>query len=287
MGGLAGKMPVTHMTMLIATIAIAGIPPFAGFFSKDEILAAAFASGHYPIWIAGMIGAVMTAFYMFRLYILTFRGEQRFSEQGGTDAHGHDASPSEVHGHAVHESPAAMTIPLVILAVLSIIGGFVGLPFQEGGHLLDRWLRPVLESAGDLPLVSSHHLSHATEWGLIGLSVAIAAFGIFMAFRAYLQRPGLATALQQRFAGLHHALLHKYWVDEFYDAIAVTPIYRLSQWLWRFFDERVVDGIVNGVGYTLEGGSAILRLFQTGYVGTYALFITLGVLALFLHLLRS
>ncbi len=287
MGGLAGKMPVTHMTMLIATIAIAGIPPFAGFFSKDEILAAAFASGHYPIWIAGMIGAVMTAFYMFRLYILTFRGEQRFSEQGGTDAHGHDASPSEVHGHAVHESPAAMTIPLVILAVLSIIGGFVGLPFQEGGHLLDRWLRPVLESAGDLPLVSSHHLSHATEWGLIGLSVAIAAFGIFMAFRAYLQRPSLATALQQRFAGLHHALLHKYWVDEFYDAIAVTPIYRLSQWLWRFFDERVVDGIVNGVGYALEGGSAILRLFQTGYVGTYALFITLGVLALFLHLLRS
>jgi len=180
-----------------------------------------------------------------------------------------------------------MTIPLSILALLSIIGGFVGLPFQEGGHILDRWLRPVLEGAEGLPHATAHHLSHATEWGLIGLSVAIAAFGIFMAFRAYLQNPAMATALQQRFSGLHNALLNKYWVDEFYDAIAVSPIYRLSQWLWRFFDEKIVDGIVNGVGYTLEGGSAILRLFQTGYVGTYALFITLGVLALFLHFLRS
>ena len=108
-----------------------------------------------------------------------------------------------------------------------------------------------------------------------------------MAFRAYLQTPALATALQSRFSGLHNALLNKYWVDEFYDAIVVSPVYRLSQWLWRFFDEKIVDGIVNGVGYTLEGGSAVLRLFQTGYVGTYALFITLGVLALFLHFLRS
>ncbi len=295
MGGLAKKMPVTHLTMLIATIAIAGIPPFAGFFSKDEILAGAFASGHYGIWIAGLIGAMMTAFYMFRLYVLTFQGKPRFNEGNahaahGADAHGHDAHGAHEahgHGHAVHESPAAMTIPLLILAALSIIGGFVGLPFQEGGHILDRWLRPVLEGAEGLPHAAAHHLSHATEWGLIGLSVAIAAFGIFMAFRAYLQNPAMATALRQRFSGLHNALLNKYWVDEFYDAIAVSPIYRLSQWLWRFFDEKVVDGIVNGVGYTLEGGSAILRLFQTGYVGTYALFITLGVLALFLHFLRS
>jgi NADH-quinone oxidoreductase subunit L len=297
MGGLAKKMPITHMTMLIATIAIAGIPPFAGFFSKDEILAHAFASGHYGVWIAGVLGAVLTAFYMFRLYILTFQGKPRFEEHAAVAAHGHDAHAKDDHGHAsgddhghhggpVHESPWQMTLPLGILAVLSVVGGFVGMPFQQGGHFLERWLKPVLEGGG-VPPVAMHEMSAAGEWGLIALSVGVAAFGIFMAFRAYLQNPAMATGLATRFSGLQNALIHKYWVDEFYEAIAINPIYQGSVRLWRFWDEKVVDGTVNGIAYVIEGGSAILRLFQTGYVGTYALFITLGVLALFLHFLRS
>ncbi|MEQ1831957.1 MAG: NADH-quinone oxidoreductase subunit L [Candidatus Eisenbacteria bacterium] len=269
MGGLASKLPWTHGTMLIATIAITGVPFFAGFFSKDEILHAAFASGHKGIWLAGIVGAGLTAFYMTRLYVLTFRGPSRVS---------HEAE------HHLHESPPSMIAPLVVLAVLSIVGGYVGMPFQEGGHLLERWLRPVMES-GEAGLVH-HEVSRGTEWALIFTSVGVALFGIFMALRAYLWNPAMATALRQRLDGVHRLLENKYWVDEFYHAVVVRPFVGVSEWLWRVWDAKVVDGLVNGAGYTLEGGSAILKLFQTGYVGTYALFITLGVIALFLHFLR-
>src|SRR5437762_2514864 len=133
MGGLAGKLPWTHGTMLVATLAIAGIPPLAGFFSKDEILSRAFASGHSGVWLVGLVGAALTAFYMFRLYILAFRGPSRLS---------HEAE------HHLHESPPSMIIPLVVLAALSAVGGLVGQPMQEGGHLFERWMRPVFEGAG-------------------------------------------------------------------------------------------------------------------------------------------
>lgn len=269
MGGLASKLPWTHGTMLIATIAITGVPFFAGFFSKDEILHAAFASGHTGIWIAGVIGAGLTAFYMTRLYVLTFRGPSRVS---------HEAE------HHLHESPPSMIAPLVVLAVLSIVGGYVGMPFQEGGHLLERWLRPVMES-GEAGLVH-HEVSRQTEWLLIFTSVGVALLGIVMALRTYLWSPATATALRTRLEGVHRLLEHKYWVDEFYHTTVVRPFVGASEWLWRVWDAKVVDGLVNGVGYTLEGGSAILKLFQTGFVGTYALFITLGVIALFLHFLR-
>jgi NADH-quinone oxidoreductase subunit L len=303
MGGLASRMPVTHATMLIATIAIAGIPPFAGFFSKDEILAAALASGHLGVWFAGVVGAALTAFYMFRLYVLTFRGTPRFEEHAdlheahvaaehAAHAHGHGPGHDNAHGHDAHgpagpvkESPWSMTAPLTILAALSIVGGLVGLPFQHGGHVLERWLAPVME--GGLEAGSAHELSPSAEWGLIIVSVAVALFGIVMAFRAYLQRPELATALQARFAGVHRTLLNKYWVDEFYDAIAVGPVYRASVGLWRFWDEKIVDGAVNGVGAVCEAFCGALRVVQTGNVGTYAFFLTLGVLALLLHFLRS
>ncbi len=269
MGGLASKLPWTHGTMLIATIAITGVPFFAGFFSKDEILHAAYASGHTGIWLAGIVGAGLTAFYMTRLYVLTFRGPSRLS---------HDAE------HHLHESPPSMIAPLVVLAVLSIVGGYVGMPFQEGGHLLERWLRPVLES-GEAGVVH-HEVSRATEWALIFTSVGVALFGIFMALRSYLWNPSMATTLRARLEGVHRLLENKYWVDEFYHVTVVRPFVGVSEWLWRVWDVQVVDGLVNGVGYTLEGGSAILKLFQTGFVGTYALFITLGVIALFLHFLR-
>ena len=264
MGGLASKLPWTHGTMLVATLAIAGIPGLSGFFSKDEILASAWATGHKGIWLAGMIGAGLTAFYMTRLYILTFRGKSRLS---------HEAE------HHLHESPPAMIVPLAVLAVLSIVGGYVGLPFQEGGHVLTRWLHPVIAH-------EAHHLSESTEWALMAGSVGVGLLGMFLAFRAYLWSPDLATGLRARLEGVHRLLENKYWVDEVYHAIVVRPLMRVSEWLWRFWDAKIVDGIVNGVGYTIEGGSAILKLFQTGFVGTYALFITLGVIALFLHFLR-
>jgi NADH-quinone oxidoreductase subunit L len=244
------------------------VPLFSGFFSKDEILAKAWTSGHYGIWLVGVLGATLTAFYMTRLYVLAFRGPSRLS---------HDAE------HHLHESPPSMIVPLVVLAVLSFAGGWVGLPFQEGGHAFERWLRPVMEAGG---LAAHHEASPATEWALILVSVAVAVGGMAMAFNAYLLRPGLATALRERLAGPHRLLEHKYWVDEVYDAIVVRPFMAVSDWLWRFWDAVVVDGIVNGVGTTLEFGSGMLKLFQTGFVGTYALWITLGVIALFLHFMR-
>jgi len=312
MGGLAPKMPWTHATMLLATLAIAGIPPLAGFWSKDELLTRAFEAGHYGIWASGTLGAVLTAFYMFRLYFLTFHGKPRFEEHAEMDLHhahvaaehashghagGHGADAhGDAHGHGEHghggpvkESPRSMTGPLTVLAVLSVVGGWIGIgkPWIHGESLFEQWLEPVMGPAPGVPQVHFTHMTAAADWGLIAVSVAVATLGIFLAFRAYVQSPQLATSLRERFSGLHHLLLNKYWVDELYDAIAVKPVYEGSVRLWRFWDEKVVDGSVNGVGNFVEGCSAILRLFQTGYVGTYALFLTLGVLALLLHFLRS
>ena len=271
MGGLASRLPWTHGTMLMATLAIAGIPPFAGFFSKDEILSSAFASGHYVIWIMGLAGAVLTAFYMFRLYLLTFRGRPRLT---------HEAE------HHLHESPPAMIVPLFVLAVLSVVGGLVGPPLMEGGHPFARWLAPVFASGAHAGAHATLEVSAATEWMLILVSVLVAAAGVAFAFRAYLWSPQTATSLRERLAGVHRTLLNKYWVDEFYEWTVVRPLYGTAQVFWRFWDTKVVDGIVNGVGVTLEGVSAVLRLLQTGFVGTYALLFTLGVVALLLHFLR-
>jgi len=293
MGGLAKAMPWTHATMLVATIAISGIPPLAGFFSKDEILHGAFASGHYGVWAVGLVGAAITAFYMFRLYVLAFRGPSRVSEHAA---------------HHLHESPRAMVLPLAVLAVLSIVGGWVGPPSVFGvGNAFHEWLAPVFQSGAGAHAAAglahgaaeaaghgaaaagpaAHAVPPSTEWMLILLSVAVAAIGIFMAFRMYLQQPSIATALRERWALVHRTLLNKYWIDELYDAVVVRPIHGMSQALWKLFDVKVVDGTVNGVAFTFEGLSAVLRLFQTGFVGTYAFFLALGVAALLLHFLRS
>ena len=263
MGGLAGKLPWTHRTMLAGTIAIAGIPPFAGFFSKDEILSDAFLSGHWGVWIAGLLGSALTAFYMFRLYLLTFRGESRLT---------HEAE------HHLHESPPSMVIPLVVLAVLSVVGGFVGPPLQEGGHFFARWLAPVFEGGHET------EVSAATEWSLIAISVVVAVLGVALAFRVYGKRA--EEPLARSAPKIYDTLVHKYWVDELYDLAVVRTVYRMSRRLWTFWDEKVVDGAVNGVGRVFESGWAVLRLFQTGFVGTYALFFTLGVAVLLLHFLR-
>jgi len=222
------------------------------------------------VWLVGVVGAVLTAFYMFRLYILCFRGPSRLS---------HEAE------HHLHESPRSMTGPLVVLAGLAIVGGWIGLPMQPGGHLLERWLKPVFEG-GAAEALAPPALSHATEITLILISVAAGLTGILAAFRIYLQQPATATALGARFAGLRGLLEHKYWIDELYDAVVVRPFAALAAWFWHFWDETIVDGTVNGVARTFEGLSAVLRLFQTGFVGTYALFFSLGVALLLLHFLR-
>jgi NADH-quinone oxidoreductase subunit L len=286
MGGLASRLPWTHATMLVATIAIAGIPPLAGFFSKDEILGGAFATGHFGVWLVGLVTAMLTAFYMFRLYILTFRGPSRLS---------HEAE------HHLHESPASMIVPLAILAVLSIVGGWIGPPevVAHGANAFHRWLEPVFAGnmhgivgmshpagAEAVPGPVMHEVSEGTEWLLIALSVVAAVIGIAFAFRVYLQAPDVATGLRKGLAPLHRVLHDKYGVDELYDRIVVRPIYRLSEVLWRFWDEVVVDGTVNAVGWIFESLSSVIRLFQTGIVGTYAFFFTMGAVALFFFFSR-
>ena len=261
MGGLRRYLPKTHLTFLIGTLAIAGVIPFAGFFSKDEILFQAWLRGGPLLWCAGILGAFLTAFYMFRLYFLTFHGSPRFSE--------------EVKHH-IHESPDSMTIPLMILAVLSTVGGFLQIPLVQGGEILDRFLEPVFADA--LALVPPAHAGHTpmAEVWLMAISLAVALVGILVAYRFYVTSPETPRRLAERVRGLYRLVFNKYWVDEAYDATVVQPIYRGSVRLWEDFDAAVIDGAVNGVGKQIERGSALLRSAQVGYVQVYALVLTLG-----------
>ncbi|HET6253182.1 MAG TPA: NADH-quinone oxidoreductase subunit L [Puia sp.] len=270
MGGLAKWLPVTRWTMLIGCIAIAGIPPFSGFFSKDEILSAAF--GASPVYyVIGVFTALLTAFYMFRLYATTFMGGFRGgqSDRGATEGHGHSSRQP-------HESPAAMTIPLVILAVLAAVGGFVGIPeaIKPDAHLLAKFLGPVLGESRS-PAASTG-VSGGMEWGLMAVSVAVALVGTLWAVGRFSKRPELGEA-----TGFGKVLANKWYVDEFYNAVIVRPLDLLAQFL-EFFDKNIVDGIVNGVGGLVQYGSRQLRLLQSGQVGGYVLLMVLGILVLFL-----
>ena len=303
MGGLRKYMPRTHLTMLIACIAIAGIPPLAGFFSKDEILANAFPHQKL-IWIVGLITAGLTAFYMFRLYFMTFHGTYRGAQAHHDDAHG-DAHGH--HGHDPHESPLSMTGVLGVLAFLSIIGGWIGLPSALGGAhptWFQRWLSPVLLPIGGVPY-EFHHASYALEYTLMAVSVAVAAFGIFLAFRFYKRDPQWATprSLATKFAFVHRLLENKYFVDELYAKTAIAGTLAFARVLWwidtwivdgivngirhltviafghgsSMFDKYVVDGAVNGVASTARGGSMMFRRMQSGLVQNYALIMGGGI----------
>lgn len=226
MGGLKSKIQTTFRTMLIGTLAIAGIFPLAGFFSKDEILWQVF-NQNKALWFIGILAATMTAFYMFRLIYLTFYGKGRMDHH--TEEH-------------VHESPKSMTIPLMILALLSIVGGWMAWPEALGGSpFFYHWLEPI---AGKLPTEGAE-VSHATEYLLMLTSLAVAGLGIFIAFRIYLQRPEVAEKLATQFSGLHRVLYRKYYVDEIYDAVIIQPIKNLCSFS-GWFDLKVIDGIVNG-----------------------------------------
>ena len=261
MGGLKKYMPTTFWTFLVATVAIAGIPPLAGFVSKDAILAKAFEAGltnlnghgttYFVLWFLGLAGAAMTAFYMFRLVYMTFYGSFR----GGEEAE-----------HHVHESPWTMTLPLQVLAVLSIVGGLlIGFPGQlfhrEGWSFIDRFLAPVMLTHGEH---GGHAVSLGLEWGLVVLSVAVAVGGILLARRFYLGTDpefAGANALAERFPLIYKLLLNKYWVDEIYNATFIAGSIKLSRLLWEF-DARVVDGAVNGTALSTVGSSFISGVFD-------------------------
>jgi NADH-quinone oxidoreductase subunit L len=285
MGGLKKYLPWTYWTMFVGTVAISGIPPFAGFFSKDEILWRAWSNGHPLVWLFLWLGAGMTAFYMFRLLFLTFWGKERMDEHTK---------------HHLHESPRNVVYPLAALAVLSLVGGFVGLPGWTGiSNRFEHFLEPVMR----LP-DSSEPVTHAAglEFSFTLLSIAIALCGIFTAYWFYVARPGTADRVTQRIKGYYNLVYHKYYVDQLYDALFVNRAKNLGQAFFfvdsrfvdglvnltamatrgtasvsKLFDSYVVDGLVNLVGWINMMLNRIVTSFQTGLVQRYALAAILGI----------
>ncbi len=257
MGGLKSAMPITYWTFLAGAIALAGIPPFAGFFSKDEILWEAFSAGGSGVlfWAIGLITAFLTAFYIFRLVFSVFHGRSRVSKEAM---------------HHLHESPAVITIPLVILAVLSLVAGWVGIP-AEGLNAIGPFLAPVLEAHAGAPAAD-----HALEYLLMLVSVVTAALGIGLAYLFYVRSPELPARLAASASGFYRLSLNKWYVDELYDRIFVRPTVTLARALWRGVDVAVIDGAVNGVGRVTQAWAALLRLMQSGQLQHYALFMVLG-----------
>jgi NADH-quinone oxidoreductase subunit L len=263
MGGLAPRMMTTTVTFLIGAFGLAGVPPLAGFFSKDEILASVFHEHHYLLWVLLLVGAFMTAFYTFRLVFLAFFGAPRMSKEVA---------------HHIHESPASMTIPLMILAVATVVAGLAfGIPSSTGTPFA-RFLAPVL------PLEESQH-GAGIAFTLLLLSAVIAIAGVALAWYVYGRSPVRAASIGVPRNPLHKLLLEKYYVDEIYDFLFVRPIYHLSLWLARVFDPRVIDGLVNGTATATLAWARGLRLVQTGYVMNYALGILLGAVAVVAYLL--
>ncbi len=269
-GGLKKYMPTTYRTFVVGALAIAGIPPLSGFFSKDEILWKTF-SGEYgsiTLWALAVLGAGLTAFYMFRLVALTFEGEPRF---------GHDKHP--------HEAPRTMTVPLIILAVLSAVGGFVGMPASlGGGNALEHWLEPIFADA-NAKLRLAPHAVEPIEYVLMLLSVGIASLGIWGAWTVYLKRKELAARFRTRYRGIHHILWNKYYVDEAYDFLFVRPTVRLSElFLWKWFDTSIIDGAANGSAKLMNWCAQQVRRVQTGVAQMYAVVFVGGIIVVLVWL---
>jgi NADH-quinone oxidoreductase subunit L len=337
MGGLKKGLPITYWTFLIGAIAIAGVPGLAGFFSKDEILWKTFSAGHWILWTVGVLTSLLTATYMFRLVFLTFHGERRAASHPAPahpapahpahpahDAHqhpahqAHDAHPAH-HGAHLHDAPPAMALALIVLAIGSVVAGYVGVPAAIGGsNAIEHYLHPsfvalapahespALSPAGELgvthPDSAEAAVAHgetaetaahggataaheggdhvSTERTLMVVSSIIAFTGIGLAWFFFLRRPAASDAVASSAAPLHRLLLNKYYVDELYDAALVQPIKRLSERvLWKVVDAGVIDGAVNGAGTFVSGASSVLRRLQTGSVRAYAVSLVLGVVA--------
>lgn len=277
MGGLKKYLPITWATMGIATLAIAGIPPLAGFFSKDEILWEALSSDHgaFLYWLIGFIVAGLTAFYMARLMFLTFYGEERFS---GTSDHSEDngGETHESHQHRPPREPSRLvTIPLMILAFLSLAGGLVGLPAWLGGSSFGHFLEPAFYYAYS----GEEHAQHAylLEIGLAALVVALAVAAIWYAHQIFVKDPDRSTELSKRFIGTYTLIKNKFFVDEIYNALIINPLVSISRgFLWRGVDEKIVDGAVNGTAALMRRWSQAVKKMQTGYVRSYAGWILFG-----------
>lgn len=266
MGGLRKKLPITFFTFLIATIAISGIPPFSGFFSKDEILAHVFEHNKL-LWVLGIIGSLMTSFYMFRLLFLTFFGEFRGTKE---------------QAQHVHESPGSMTFPLIILAVLSALGGFIGIPeVLQGSHKLATFMEPLFATSKQVNpgAFEPTTLSHATEYVLMAVSVGVALIAAIVAYMMYVRKGALPDPESIEKTGIQKLVYNKYYVDELYDAVFVRPIQLLSN-LFASFGEFVVDLLVNGVVKIVNLLTNLQKRTQTGSVGDYVFAMVLGIVAL-------
>ncbi len=298
MGGLRTKIPWTFWTMTIATFAIAGIPPLAGFFSKDEILWRAYQAS-WVYWVLGVVTAFITSFYMFRLWFMTFFGEYRGAAEaahGDGDSHG--------HGHGgIHESPPLMLVPLVILAVLSLVGGWIGVPGSLGGtDHFDRFLGPVFRSS--TPAVNSEHTQSgesappeketegtepktgiSTELVFTGISVAAGLLGLYLAWLLYLRRPELPDQIAASLHSLYAAVANKYWIDELYAWIFVKPLIAISGTVfWRGIDQGIIDATIDGSADGARELSDEVRQMQSGNLRSYAGWIAIGATAVIAYM---
>ena len=271
MGGLRTKIPITFWCMFIATLAIAGIPGFAGFFSKDEILEAAASGPHANVWFywLGLIGAGFTSFYMFRLIFLTFFGAPRYDEH-------------KVH---VHESPYNMTVPLICLAILSTVGGWVAAPHLVGGtDYFAKFLHPVFDAYAVTPTAANEAASEVAGspmmdlvHALTGMPVIIALLGLLIAWWFYIKSPETPKKLAQSVRGLYTLVLHKYYIDELYNTVIVQPLLWIStNVLWHVIDEGAIDGTVNGIGRGMRESGAHMRQIQSGNARSYATWVVIG-----------
>jgi NADH-quinone oxidoreductase subunit L len=290
MGGLRRKLPVTFWTMTAAVFAICGLPPFAGFFSKDEILYQAFLSpnGGKILWAVGLITAFLTAFYMFRLWYLTFFGEYRGEEhelrEHGAAVHAKSTSTLVLeadpkgHGptHGIHDSPWVMLVPLIILGILSVIGGWIGVPAALGGHdEIGHFLDPLLSPGG----VAEGSNQIALTLAIVSTLTALA--GWLLAHVLYFAKPALPAKLAEHLRGLYSLLWHKYWVDEIYWAIVVTPLLLVSRYLLKgLIDSGVIGGATYGSAYVTQGFGAIVQRVQSGNIRSYAGWLALGAAVL-------
>jgi len=279
MGGLKRDLPLTYWTFVIGALAIAGVPGLAGFFSKDEILYEAFATGHTFLWIVGLVTSLLTAIYMFRIVFLAFHGARQPASGHGpaAPAHPEEEEPAaQKHAAHLHDAPPAMAVALVVLAIGSVVAGYAGV-----SNRFEHFLAPSFAVDGAARTetgAGDETAGSGSELALMAVSSLVAVAGIGIAFYFFLRNRGAADEVARRFAGVHRMLANKYYVDEAYDAAIVQPVRIVSEeGLWRGVDVRLIDGTVNGVGEAVGGASELLRRLQTGSVRAYAASLFLGV----------